>query len=272
MPRPRVVDVGGHAWKSREWLAVPLSTQVRPLAYSDTGSPVIAGRGMGAGRVVLVAALDAWRWRAEEGVAWASGWQSLVRRLAADVPPPVAAKGYDSPDMAAFAYKTCSTGLRKFLGADESLAMRTVLSWAWFRPSEKAWDDGARWYRCDVVGGSEKSDKLLPLPETAQGLLGGRPDDRWLVCVQGPAVSTGVKVPCARPHDWRAVTTIKVGEPAEDYPGDRIVEVTTRDFCSKSVGAWLNYPVDFDFGYTWFHEPEWEAGNRRSVCWAKTPD
>ena len=31
-----------------------------------------------------------------------------------------------------------------------------------------------------------------------------------------------------------------------------------------------NYPVDYDFGYTWFHEAEWEAGNRRSVCWAKT--
>ena len=31
-----------------------------------------------------------------------------------------------------------------------------------------------------------------------------------------------------------------------------------------------SYPVDYDFGYTWFHEAEWEAGNRRSVCWAKT--
>ena len=47
-------------------------------------------------------------------------------------------------------------------------------------------------------------------------------------------------------------------------------EVTTRDYCSKSVGAWLGYPVDYDYGYTWFHEAEWDAGNRRSVCWAKT--
>ncbi len=179
---------------------------------------------------------------------------------------------YDSRELGRFAYRTCSTKLQKFLGADESLALRTVLTWAWFRPSEKAWEDGARWYRCDVVGGTEKSQRLMPLPETAEGLLGGRPDDRWLVCVQGATVSSGVKVSCARPHDWRAVTTIKVGEPDEDYPGDRVVEVTTRDFCSKSVGAWLNYPVDFDFGYTWFHEPEWDAGNRRSVCWAKTPD
>ena len=46
--------------------------------------------------------------------------------------------------------------------------------------------------------------------------------------------------------------------------------MTTRDYCSKSVGAWLGYPVDYDYGYTWFHEPEWIAGNRRSVCWAKT--
>ena len=71
---------------------------------------------------------------------------------------------------------------------------------------------------------------------------------------------------------WRAVTTIKVGEDEEEYPGDRVVEVTTRDFCSDSVGAWLNYPIDFEYAYTYFHQAEWEAGNRRSVCWARTPD
>ena len=32
----------------------------------------------------------------------------------------------------------------------------------------------------------------------------------------------------------------------------------------------MNYPVDYEFGYTWFHEAEWKAGNRRSVCWART--
>ncbi len=56
------------------------------------------------------------------------------------------------------------------------------------------------------------------------------------------------------------------------YPGDRVAETRTRDFCSKSVGAWLNYPVDYDYGYTWFHEAEWKAGNRRSICWAKTKE
>lgn len=179
---------------------------------------------------------------------------------------------YDDPGLGRFAYQTCSAKFRKFLGGDESAVLRTVVSWVWFRPSESAWDDGARWYRCDVAGGTAKSKDYLPLPTTAEGLLQGRPDDRWLACAEGPTVAGSTKVPCSQPHDWRAVTTIKVGEPEDPYPGDRVVEVTTRDYCSDSVGAWLNYPVDYDYGYTWFHKAEWEAGNRRSVCWAKTSD
>jgi hypothetical protein len=176
----------------------------------------------------------------------------------------------DDEELGAWAYTTCSKAFMDFLGADESLVMRTVVSWAWFRPSEQAWDHGARWYRCDVVGGGEQSKDYVDLPTTAKGLLLGKPQDRWMVCADGPTVSGSVKVPCTQPHEWRAVTTISLGDAQDDYPGDRLVEVTTRDFCSKSVGAWLNYPVDYDFGYTWFHRAEWEAGNRRSVCWART--
>ncbi len=188
------------------------------------------------------------------------------------LPPQLGEAAYDAPEVASYAYDTCSSKLRTFLGSDESLALRTILTWAWFRPSEKAWGEGARWYRCDVVGGSEESASLVKLPENAQGVLQGRPDDRWLVCVAGDSVTGAPRIPCSRKHDWRAATTIKVGESAEDYPGDRQVEVTTRTFCSDSIGAWLNYPVEYDYAYTWFHEAEWDSGNRRSVCWARTPD
>jgi hypothetical protein len=177
---------------------------------------------------------------------------------------------YDDRELGAWAYEKCSEAFRDFIGADESLVMRTVVSWAWFRPSQDAWDEGARWYRCDVVGGGEQSKEYVELPTTARGLLLGRPKDTWMVCADGETVSGSVKVPCTEEHTWRAVTTISLGDAKDEYPGDRMVEVTTRDFCSKSVGAWLNYPVDYDFGYTWFHEAEWQAGNRRSVCWAKT--
>jgi hypothetical protein len=92
-----------------------------------------------------------------------------------------------------------------------------------------------------------------------------------MVCAQGATVSGAVKVPCSAKHNWRAVTTIVLGDAGTSYPGDHTVQTRTRDFCSKSVGAWLNYPVDYDFGYSWFHRAEWDAGNRRSVCWARTP-
>ncbi|MFC4783600.1 septum formation family protein [Nocardioides sp. MAHUQ-72] len=177
---------------------------------------------------------------------------------------------WDADALGAWAYETCSKKFMRFLGADESLVMRTVTSWAWFRPSESAWDDGARWYRCDVVGGGDQSKDYVELPETAEGLMLGKLDDDWLVCADGPSVAGSVKVPCSEPHDWRAVTTIKLGEDDDPYPGDRLVEVKTRDFCSDSVGAWLGYPVNYDIGYTYFHEAEWKAGNRRSVCWART--
>jgi hypothetical protein len=177
---------------------------------------------------------------------------------------------YDDQALGAWAYAACSKRFMAFLGADESLVMRSLVSWAWFRPSEKAWGEGARWYRCDVVGGGEQTKAYAELPETAEGLLLGRPDDDWMVCASGPTVTNSVKVPCSQPHDWRAATTIKVGEKGDAYPGDRLVQVTTRDFCSDSVGAWLGYPVDYDVGFTWFHEAEWKAGNRRSVCWART--
>ncbi len=179
---------------------------------------------------------------------------------------------YDDAAVGEHAYAACSKEFAKFLGADESLVLRTIVSWAWFRPSESAWDEGARWFRCDVVGGTATSETYRPLPETAEGLLLGRPDDRWLVCAAGPVFEQAEKLPCAQEHDWRAVSAIKVGEPEDEYPGDDVVASRTDAFCRSAVQAWLNYPASFEFAYTYFHEAEWHGGNRRSVCWAKTSE
>jgi hypothetical protein len=179
----------------------------------------------------------------------------------------------DKPDdhaLGAYIYPRCQRRFERFLGADDSLVLRSTVTWAWFRPSSGAWDKGARWWRCDAVGGGAQSKSFLTLPTSAKGILLGRPNDRWMLCADGPTVSGSEKVPCSQKHTWRAVTTIVLGKPEDDYPGDRLVEVRTRDYCSDSVGAWLSYPVDYDYGYTWFHAAEWKAGNRRSVCWAQT--
>lgn len=176
------------------------------------------------------------------------------------------------PALADWAYDQCTTLLERHLGADQSVLMRSMLSWVWFSPSEKAWSAGARWYRCDLVGGGQSGASYVDLPTVTENLLRGRnPDDRWMVCATGASVN-GQKVPCSEKHTWRAVTTIKLGEPGDHYPGDSAVKATTHNYCAGSVRAWLDYPKDYDYAYTWFGEDEWKAGNRRSVCWAKTTE
>ena len=178
--------------------------------------------------------------------------------------------GYADLRHGSHVYADCQRAFREFIGADESVALRSQVSWAWFRPSERGWARGARWYRCDLVGGPAGASRLRNLPANARGLFSTSYPDAWMTCARGVTVATSTKVPCTEKHTWRAVTTIKLGEPDDPYPGDRIVEVRSRDYCQDSVGGWSHYPPDFDFGYTWFREDRWAAGNRRSICWART--
>lgn len=177
---------------------------------------------------------------------------------------------YDDPALSRFALEECGTRFQKFVGGDQSIVLRSLVSWAWFRPSEKAWDDGARWYRCDIVGGTDTATEYAPLPDDAKGLFSRGPVEEWMQCVNGKTIASAPPTPCSEPHVWRAVSTITLGDKNDPYPGDRLVEVRTRDFCSESVGAYLDYQPEYEYAYTWFYEAEWEAGNRRSICWAKT--
>ncbi|KQT89613.1 hypothetical protein ASG49_17995 [Marmoricola sp. Leaf446] len=200
----------------------------------------------------------------------ACGTEHTAQTFAIGTLPDSTGDGYDDRGHGKWIYPRCEAAFEKFLGVDESLAMRIQLSWAWFRPSEDAWDDGARWYRCDLVGGTTESAAYRALPDPAKGLFRAKPPEEWLTCATGATVLGSTKVPCSEEHDWRAVTTIKLGDEGDPYPGERLTQVRTRDFCSDSVGAWMNYPVDYEFGFTWFKQGEWQAGNRRSICWAKT--
>jgi hypothetical protein len=186
-------------------------------------------------------------------------------------PQRFATAAYDDPGLGRQMYDVCGAAYLRFLGADESEALRSLLSWAWFRPSKSAWAKGARWYRCDAVGGPAGAASYRPLPRTVKGLMSGRPQEDWTLCARGARVAGSAKVACSAKHDWRAVTTIVLGRAKDPYPGDRLAQIRSQQFCSDSVGAWLNYPAtDYDFGVTVFHEAEWKTGNRRSICWART--
>jgi hypothetical protein len=176
----------------------------------------------------------------------------------------------DDARVGEFALQRCGNRFRRHLGATESQAMRTTLSWVWFRPSRRAWEHGARWIRCDIIGSHIRSASLRPLQTNNEGLFAVLPDDRWLVCALGEDFAEAEKVACTQKHDWRAVATVKVGEPEDPYPGEDAVARLTDQFCESQVHAWLNYPSDFDYALTWFQQADWEAGNRLSICWART--
>lgn len=186
------------------------------------------------------------------------------------LPPTFAKSSYDDPAIDAWSYATCADAFPDYLGTDQSTAMRSLLTWVWFRPSKQAWKAGARWYRCDVLGGSVTQHDHLDLPTTTKGLLRGRRLDTWMACAKGKSVADGTPVPCSMPHDWRAATTIKLGESGDSYPGDTAVQAKTKSYCAESIQAWLGYPSSYGYAYTWFGDREWKAGNRRSVCWART--
>ena len=65
-------------------------------------------------------------------------------------------------------------------------------------------------------------------PTTAKGLFRAEPPEEWLTCAQGATVLESKKVPCSEQHDWRAVTTIKLGGPKDPYPGDRLSRSVRR--------------------------------------------
>lgn len=177
---------------------------------------------------------------------------------------------YDAATVGTFAYQTCSPAFESYLGASDSLVLRIQLSWAWFGPTPDAWKRGARWFRCDVVGAPPDLSSLADIPQNLRNLLINIPSDQWLTCATGTLFSQRTEVSCAQPHTWRAVTAVKLGQPADPYPGDHMSQIRANNYCSDAIAAYFNYADTYEFGYTVFHEAEWKAGNRRAVCWAKT--
>ena len=179
---------------------------------------------------------------------------------------------YDSPDLGAYIYEECTGRFADFVGGDDSIRIRSLVSWAWFRPTQDQWKDGARWFRCDIVGGTPVATAYAPLPENAKGLFSRGPVEAWMQCVDGATISAAPATPCTQEHTWRAVSIVKLQTKAkEKYPGDAILESRSRNFCSEQINAYLKYEQpEYEFAFSWFGKAEWKADNRRAICWAKT--
>ena len=84
---------------------------------------------------------------------------------------------YDADELGAFAFERCTTEVRQARSAP-TRASRCERSsrGRGSGPRRTAWDEGARWYRCDIVGGGDQTKELVDLPANVKGLC-CEPDD-----------------------------------------------------------------------------------------------
>jgi hypothetical protein len=168
---------------------------------------------------------------------------------------------------------TCPRRLARHLGGSSEERALSRLEVVWFSPTLDQSDEGATWFRCDVVlvGAREVLDPL-PRPPRLQGVLdGGRaPEKKLGLCgTTAPGREGFERVVCSRRHSWRAVSTIELAG-ARAYPGRAAVRRDGAATCRDRVRRVIGSPARFTYGWEWPTRRQWRAGQRFGYCW--TPD
>lgn len=163
----------------------------------------------------------------------------------------------------------CRRRLARYLGGTAEDRRLTRLRAVWFAPTLGQADRGARWYRCDVVA-LAGNDRLLRLPPPARlrGVLDRPAGASYALCgTTAPGEPDFRRVICARPHAWRAVSTIALPRDRA-YPGVPAVRSAGNDRCRDLVRDLVDDPLSFRFGWEWPTREQWRAGQRHGYCWA----
>jgi hypothetical protein len=164
---------------------------------------------------------------------------------------------------------TCPRKLAQFVGG--SLVDRHISRFnvVWFSPTLAQSDQGANWFRCDLVAFA-KQDSLLGLPSTnrlhhvlnaSSGLA-----NYGLCGTAAPGDNNFRRVICARRHSWKAITTIHING-GRNYPGTNTVRTTGDDTCKTRVQQ-LGNSLKFSFGWEWPTNAQWKRGQHYGYCWA----
>ena len=165
------------------------------------------------------------------------------------------------------AAQRCRARAASYLGTDPDRLWLTRVEVFWFVPTADEVDAGADWLRCDVVV-LEREERLMPLPRTMKGAL-SQPDglERFGLCgTARPGAKDFVRVVCSEPHSWQAISTIGVGG-GKRYPGTEAVRDAGEEACQDEARAAQGNALQYDYGWEWPTESQWEAGQRHGYCW-----
>lgn len=186
------------------------------------------------------------------------------------------ARDVDDPALGRIVGTRCSRAFRRTVGGGLEQWSTSILSWAWFKPSQRDFAAGANWFRCDLIAGNQTTKRLEPLPRRVEGVLDGSIPNRLRACwtrqfSDVPGANEGQLVSCSHPHVQRAVGVTRIGSEDEPYPGVAAVKQRSSDRCRDQAGAYLGYPSSWRWGFTWPQRQQWVAGDRHTTCWAVTP-
>lgn len=157
----------------------------------------------------------------------------------------------------------CPRRIATFLGGTADQMRLSMFKPVWFTPTVAASDDGADWFRCDVVVLAGAS-QLSPVTGSLKGALGSA---AWAMCgTDEPGKSDFVRVPCGHKHSWKALSTVPL--PAGGYPGEAPVKQAGQKPCKAAGQDVAKDALKYQWGYEWPTADQWRAGQTYGICWA----
>lgn len=161
----------------------------------------------------------------------------------------------------------CPQKLPRFLGGDQETLRLSMIRPVWFTPTLEESDQGADWFRCDivVVAGDER---LVPITGSLRGALGGEGAlERYAMCgTAAPDDPKFERVVCSAAHSWRAISVVPYATRA-DYPGERVVR-EAGDGCEDVALEQVDDPLqDWGWAYEWPTAEQWKHGMTFGRCW-----
>jgi hypothetical protein len=163
----------------------------------------------------------------------------------------------------------CPERLAGFIGGTEEQRRLSMLRTVWFTPTLEQSDAGADWFRCDAVVLAEDS-RLLEVEGTLEEALDtDQSRQRFGLCgTAEPGTPRFQRVACGEPHTWRALRTVDL--PGDSYPGEEEASRVGETACREAARNAAPNPLDFQWGYEWPTEEQWEGGQTWGVCWVPT--
>ncbi|MCY7394844.1 MAG: septum formation family protein [Nocardioides sp.] len=147
----------------------------------------------------------------------------------------------------------CYRAMTKALGGNEAKIVSTAYAVAFFRPSNKQIEQGARWLRCDLVlaGGN----RLQPL---SSPLVTDPADDSVARCANGTASRATV---CSRTHTYRVSGTVAG---AGRYPSLSSFARIAATRCPAKVTTPKRFQLYFP------PAEQWRSGAKAMACLSRT--